>query len=102
MTRPISHGPHMLAHDAGALANVLRRTTSETPSKRDITVISRALKRAITDEKRNNTKEIVALLTTALSLATSEEFDHVRARFQKSIRLAINCLVDERARKKSA
>lgn len=102
MTRPISHGPHMLAHDAAALSNILRRTLTDEPSKRDITMISRALKRAITDEKRNNTKEIVPLLTTALSLATSEPFDDVRSRFQRQLRAAIGCLVDERARRKSA
>lgn len=102
MTRPISHGPHMLMHDATALSNILRRTLTGDPTKRDITMISRALKRAITDEKRNNTKEIVPLLTEALSLASTTPFKHVRSLFQNRLRAAIGCLVDERARKKSA
>jgi len=104
MTRPVSHGPRMIAHDAAALANVLRRTVDSEPGPRDVTVITRAIRRAIADERRNNTKVIVEQLTTALSLASKPPpLDQAaRNKFHRLLRAAISCLVDETSRKKSA
>jgi hypothetical protein len=92
----------MLAHDAAELANVLRRSMTIAPNKRDVAMISRALKRVITDDKRKNAPDTTKYLTKALSLATHEPFNEVRDKFQRQLRSAIACLVDERARKKTA
>ena len=103
MTRPLSLSPRMLAHDAMALAQVIKRTSQKPPAASDTGAITRAMKRAIADEKRTNTKEFVALMNRALSLASADPFDaEARDRFHRYLRAGIGCLVDVQARRRSA
>lgn len=101
--RPLSLSPHMLAHDAMALAQVIKRTSKKPPEASDLGAITRAIKRAIADEKRTNTKEFVTLMNRALSLASVDPFDsETRDRFHRYLRAGIGLLVHLQARRQSA
>lgn len=103
MTRPLSLSPHMLAHDAMALAHVIKRTSEKPPTPQDLGALTRAMKRAIADEKRTNTKEFISLMNRALSLASTDPFDtEARDRFHRYLRAGITCLVHVQARRKIA
>lgn len=93
----------MLAHDAMALAQVIKRTSKRSPESTDVGAITRAMKRAIADEKRTNTKEFITHMNRALSLASTLPFDvETRDRFHRYLRAGIGCLVALQARRRSA
>lgn len=101
MARPPKQGPEMLAADASALANVLRRTRNDRPGERDIDAIARALKRAEADPKKNPKSPRESALRRALALARDFQPEK-RKLFHRHIRAAITSLVDAKVRKDAA
>lgn len=92
MSRPPKQGAEMIAADASALANVLRRTQTRVPESRDKLVIERALRRAQTDPKRIARESLTGPLEGALRLASQHDFN--RAAFDAVVRSAIAILLD--------